>query len=234
MPAPRPRCGRRWSGCKHCRSSRISDFGTRRRHSFLWQRWCVEALKEGIGPASPAPATCCSRWTPISKRVGTNAHELPMVAAALAATDEELRSRLRPTRCSQDWNRLLRRQPADRAARCLRHRRVPARRARLGRRLDRLPPDSAPEIEGGEKIIAWWKKHGPRSAREAADLLRRPRRRRDHRGHLQAFRGPGAHELRLGHQPHQRLRRLRAIPESRSSIRFRWSARSARPTASQR
>ena len=25
----------------------ISDFGTRRRHSFLWQRWCVEALKEG-------------------------------------------------------------------------------------------------------------------------------------------------------------------------------------------
>ncbi|MDI6837817.1 MAG: nicotinate phosphoribosyltransferase, partial [Rhizobiaceae bacterium] len=30
---------------------RISDFGTRRRHSFLWQRWCVEALKEGIGPA---------------------------------------------------------------------------------------------------------------------------------------------------------------------------------------
>ncbi|TJX41509.1 MAG: nicotinate phosphoribosyltransferase, partial [Mesorhizobium sp.] len=30
---------------------RISDFGTRRRHSFLWQRWCVEALKEGIGEA---------------------------------------------------------------------------------------------------------------------------------------------------------------------------------------
>src|SRR5690606_5910439 len=29
----------------------ISDFGTRRRHSFLWQRWCVEALKEGIGDA---------------------------------------------------------------------------------------------------------------------------------------------------------------------------------------
>ena len=27
----------------------ISDFGTRRRHSFLWQRWCVEALKEGLG-----------------------------------------------------------------------------------------------------------------------------------------------------------------------------------------
>ena len=28
---------------------RISDFGTRRRHSFLWHRWCVAALKEGLG-----------------------------------------------------------------------------------------------------------------------------------------------------------------------------------------
>src|SRR4029078_8456951 len=26
---------------------RLSDFGTRRRHGFLWQRWCVEAVKEG-------------------------------------------------------------------------------------------------------------------------------------------------------------------------------------------
>ena len=28
---------------------RVSDFGTRRRHGFLWQRWCVEALQEGLG-----------------------------------------------------------------------------------------------------------------------------------------------------------------------------------------
>ena len=28
---------------------RIADFGTRRRHSFLWHRWCVEAMKEGLG-----------------------------------------------------------------------------------------------------------------------------------------------------------------------------------------
>ncbi|MEB0161255.1 hypothetical protein QN405_26920, partial [Pseudomonas sp. AH2 (2023)] len=30
---------------------RLSDFGTRRRHGHLWQRWCVEALKEGLGEA---------------------------------------------------------------------------------------------------------------------------------------------------------------------------------------
>ena len=28
---------------------RISDFGTRRRHSFLWQDWCVQAMIEGLG-----------------------------------------------------------------------------------------------------------------------------------------------------------------------------------------
>ena len=48
---------------------RLSDFGTRRRHGFLWQRWCVEAVKRKASvPPSPAPPTCCSRWTTISKR----------------------------------------------------------------------------------------------------------------------------------------------------------------------
>ena len=27
---------------------KLSDFGTRRRHGFLWQRWCVEALQEAM------------------------------------------------------------------------------------------------------------------------------------------------------------------------------------------
>ena len=28
---------------------RIADFGTRRRHSYLWQDWCVQAMMEGLG-----------------------------------------------------------------------------------------------------------------------------------------------------------------------------------------
>ncbi|NQV67120.1 MAG: nicotinate phosphoribosyltransferase, partial [Rhodobacteraceae bacterium] len=28
---------------------KIADFGTRRRHSFLWQDWCVQAMSEGLG-----------------------------------------------------------------------------------------------------------------------------------------------------------------------------------------
>ena len=28
---------------------RVADFGTRRRHSYLWQDWCVQAMMEGLG-----------------------------------------------------------------------------------------------------------------------------------------------------------------------------------------
>ena len=62
---------------------RISDFGTRRRHSFLWQRWCVEALKEGIGPAFTGTSNVLLAMDSDLEAVGTNAHELPMVFAAL-------------------------------------------------------------------------------------------------------------------------------------------------------
>jgi len=70
---------------------RLSDFGTRRRHGFLWQRWCVEALKEGLGPAFTGTSNVLLAMDNDLEAIGTNAHELPMVAAALAAGGEELR-----------------------------------------------------------------------------------------------------------------------------------------------
>ncbi|MEJ1992445.1 MAG: hypothetical protein P8X50_12315 [Maritimibacter sp.] len=30
---------------------KLADFGTRRRHSYLWQDWCVQAMVEGLGDA---------------------------------------------------------------------------------------------------------------------------------------------------------------------------------------
>ncbi len=83
---------------------RISDFGPRRRHSFLWQRWCVEALKEGIGPAFTGTSNVLLAMDSDLEAVGTNAHELPMVVAALAQTDEELAAA--PYQVLKDWNRL--------------------------------------------------------------------------------------------------------------------------------
>jgi nicotinate phosphoribosyltransferase len=82
---------------------RISDFGTRRRHSFLWQRWCVEALKEGIGEAFTGTSNVLLAMDNDLEALGTNAHELPMVFAALANSEEELKQS--PYKVLRDWQR---------------------------------------------------------------------------------------------------------------------------------
>ncbi|SEN60519.1 nicotinate phosphoribosyltransferase [Loktanella fryxellensis] len=70
---------------------RLADFGTRRRHSFLWQDWCVQALEEGLGGAFTGTSNCLIAKNRDMEAIGTNAHELPMVYAALTDTDAALR-----------------------------------------------------------------------------------------------------------------------------------------------
>ncbi|MBO9464020.1 Nicotinate phosphoribosyltransferase [Pelagimonas phthalicica] len=69
---------------------RIADFGTRRRHSFLWQDWCVQAMLDGLGPAFVGTSNCLIAKNRDLEAIGTNAHELPMVYAALAQDDAAL------------------------------------------------------------------------------------------------------------------------------------------------
>ncbi|RFC62919.1 nicotinate phosphoribosyltransferase [Fulvimarina endophytica] len=137
---------------------RLSDFGTRRRHSFLWQRWCVEALKEGLGDRLIGSSNVLLAMETDLEAIGTNAHELPMVIAALARNEAELRAA--PYRVLEDWqsyyagNLLI----------------VLPDTFGTGAFLRAAPdwiadwtgfrPDSAPPIQGGEEIIAWWKSKG--------------------------------------------------------------------------
>jgi nicotinate phosphoribosyltransferase len=69
---------------------RIADFGTRRRHSFLWQDWCVQAMGEGLGNSFVGTSNCLIAKNRDLEAIGTNAHELPMVYAALAQDDAAL------------------------------------------------------------------------------------------------------------------------------------------------
>ena len=69
---------------------RIADFGTRRRHSFLWQDWCVQAMEEGLGAAFAGTSNCLIAKNRDLEAIGTSAHELPMVYAALADSDAAL------------------------------------------------------------------------------------------------------------------------------------------------
>jgi nicotinate phosphoribosyltransferase len=68
----------------------VADFGTRRRHSFMWQDWCVQAMQEGLGDKFVGTSNCLIAMRNEVEAIGTNAHELPMVYAALAKTDAEL------------------------------------------------------------------------------------------------------------------------------------------------
>ncbi|WP_371154954.1 nicotinate phosphoribosyltransferase [Jannaschia sp. 2305UL9-9] len=69
---------------------RLADFGTRRRHSFLWQDWCVQALHEGLGDNFGGTSNCLIAKNRDLEAIGTNAHELPMVYSALAGDDAAL------------------------------------------------------------------------------------------------------------------------------------------------
>ncbi|MGB3245493.1 MAG: nicotinate phosphoribosyltransferase [Sulfitobacter sp.] len=79
----------------------IADFGTRRRHSYLWQDWCVQAMHEGLGAAFTGTSNCRIAMMRELEAIGTNAHELPMVYAALAKDDAALARA--PYDVLQDW-----------------------------------------------------------------------------------------------------------------------------------
>ncbi len=136
----------------------ISDFGTRRRHSFLWQRWCVEALKEGLGEHFSGTSNVLLAMENDLEALGTNAHELPMVLAAIAPTEAALKAA--PYQVLEDWksyyggNLLIVLPDAFGTESFLRD--APDWVADW----TGFRPDSAPAIEGGEKIIAWWRSRG--------------------------------------------------------------------------
>ena len=81
---------------------RIADFGTRRRHSFLWQDWAVQAMIEGLEAKFAGTSNCLIAMRREAEAIGTNAHELPMVYSALTNSDAELARA--PYQVLADWH----------------------------------------------------------------------------------------------------------------------------------
>ena len=143
----------------------IADFGTRRRHSFLWQDWCVQAMIEGLGERFTGTSNCLIAQRREVEAIGTNAHELPMVYAALADSDAELAEA--PYRVLADWH-----EEHDGNLRII----LPdtyGSKQFLANAPDWLAKwtgvriDSGDPVEGAEIAIAWWKSRGedPREKR---------------------------------------------------------------------
>ncbi len=136
----------------------IADFGTRRRHSFLWQRWCIAALKEGLGSKFIGTSNVLMAMDLDLEAIGTNAHELPMVEAALANNDQELL--MSPYNVLERWQRtysdnlLIALPDTYGTTTFLKH--APAWVSKWsGFRIDSKDP-----IEGGEELISWWLERG--------------------------------------------------------------------------
>ena len=137
---------------------RIADFGTRRRHSYLWQDWCVQAMLEGLGPAFVGTSNCLIAMKRDLEAIGTNAHELPMVYSALAEDDAALARA--PYDVLSDWHA-----EHEGNLRII----LPDTYGTQGF-LDRAPDwltkwtgiriDSGDPAAGAETAIAWWKSRG--------------------------------------------------------------------------
>jgi len=147
---------------------KVSDFGTRRRHGFLWQLWCVEAMQEGLGDNFIGTSNVKHAMDTGLEAIGTNAHELPMVYAALANSDEELRRA--PYDVLRDWARMYDGNLLVVLPDCF------GTTAFLERAPDWVAdwkgarPDSKEPIAGAEELIAWWKRRG-RDPREKLMVL---------------------------------------------------------------
>ncbi|MCF8483802.1 MAG: nicotinate phosphoribosyltransferase [Rhodobacteraceae bacterium] len=137
---------------------RIADFGTRRRHSFLWQDWAVQAMREGLGDKFIGTSNCLIAMRREVEAIGTNAHELPMVYSALARDDEELAQA--PYQVLADWH-----EEHDGNLRII----LPdtyGTEGFLARAPDWLAKwtgirvDSGDPAAGAEVAIRWWQKHG--------------------------------------------------------------------------
>jgi nicotinate phosphoribosyltransferase len=70
----------------------LSDFGTRRRHSFLWQEYVVKAMSDVLGSRFTGTSNTFLAYKHDLEAIGTNAHELPMALAALANDEQQLRT----------------------------------------------------------------------------------------------------------------------------------------------
>ena len=137
---------------------RLADFGTRRRHGFLWQDWCVQAMGEALGGAFTGTSNCLIAKNRDLEAIGTNAHELPMVTAALADGERELREA--PYEVLRDWEaehegnlRII--LPDTFGTKAFLAAAPDSLAAWTGIRIDSGDP-----VEGAEAAIAWWKLRG--------------------------------------------------------------------------
>jgi len=148
---------------------KIAEMGTRRRHSHPWQRWVIETMMEVLGDQFVGTSNSYFAKELGIPAIGTNAHEMPMVYAALAAAqkpgDEEA-LRQSQYQVQADWQK----SHGDKMTVFLPD--TFGTTQFLENAPDRLMwwngarPDSKEAFEAGEELISWWKSKGQNPQRK--------------------------------------------------------------------
>ena len=160
---------------------RLSDFGTRRRHSFLWQEYAVQALAATLGDRLTGTSNTALAYKHNLEAIGTNAHELPMAMAALASRISDEALRLSQYNVLELWQQsyggeLLIMLPDTFGSTQFLANAPPWTAGWTGERVDSKDP-----FEAGDEYIAWLQAHGqdPKSKRliasdglDAGDIVR--------------------------------------------------------------
>ena len=114
----------------------VADFGTRRRHSFLWQEYVVLAMAANLGSNFIGTSNAFFAHKHDLEAIGTNAHEIPngrwprwrMMTSSLKASQYKV---------LELWQQNVRGRVASHAPGYVWNNAVPGQRAGLGCRLDR-------------------------------------------------------------------------------------------------
>ena len=137
---------------------RLADFGTRRRHSFAWQEEAVVRARDRLGRAFLGTSNVLLAMRHGIAPIGTSAHELPMVYAALADGDEALAAA--PYAVVADWEddyvaplRVLLPDTFGTAG-------FLARAPESVARWSGIRIDSGDPVGIAEMAIEWWRAHG--------------------------------------------------------------------------
>ena len=144
----------------------LTDFGTRRRHSFLWQEHCVLTAKEVLGENFTGTSNAYLAMKHDLEAKGTNAHELPMVLAALAGKDD---AKLKDAQYEvlRQWQNVYRggllvMLPDTFGTTQFLDGLSPT----MARTWTGARPDSKKPIEGGEELVAFWERMDPAKVTE--------------------------------------------------------------------
>jgi nicotinate phosphoribosyltransferase len=136
----------------------LTDFGTRRRHGFLWHEHCVLTAREVLGEAFTGTSNAFLAMKHGLEARGTNAHELPMALAALCPPDDDGCLAEAQYKVLQQWQNSYRGGLLVFLPDTFGTTQFLAKAPQWVAGWTGARPDSKPPIEAGEELIAFWER----------------------------------------------------------------------------